>query len=49
MKTNEALLNAQLQALLFESLKNKTHVFYLLVEGTTIDAIVVEVANYELV
>jgi hypothetical protein len=50
LTTEEALSNAQLQALLFETLKYyETQVFQVFVERATIDTDVVEVDNNELV
>jgi hypothetical protein len=49
MKTEEALPKAQLQALLFESLKHKTQVLKVFVKRATLDNNAVEVDNYELV
>jgi hypothetical protein len=48
MKSEEVLLKAQLEALLFESLKRKTQVFKVFVQRATIDIYVVEVDINEL-
>jgi hypothetical protein len=49
LKTEEAFLKTQLQALLLESLQHNMQVLTVLLQGAIVDTNVVEVDGYELV